>query len=347
MIRPADRRAIEEAAQRLRRGGLVAFPTETVYGLGVVATTPKAVARVFAIKGRPKFDPLIVHVATPEAARALWRECPEAAQRLMRTFWPGPLTLVLPKTKQIPALVTSGLPTVAVRVPDHPVAIQLLQLVGRPVAAPSANRFGQASPTTAAAVQEELGNDVSLILDGGPTRVGIESTVVAFEEGRPVLLRPGGVTVEQLTAVAGPVTIGERRAAAPEAPGMLERHYAPSTPLYLLDRPVAGEAGQWRAAGGRIGVLLLAPLTMAFPVSAAQVLSQRGDLVEAAANFFQALRRLDQAKVDLIVAVPMPEHGLGRALMDRLTRAAAGWARVEGHGLLIAGRAEEKDRVSV
>ena len=348
MIEPATASTIQLAAQRLRRGGLVVFPTETVYGLGADAANPKAVAKVFDVKGRPRFDPLIVHVASPEAARQLWTSCPDAAQRLMRTFWPGPLTLVLPKTKQIPDLVTAGLPTVAVRMPDHPVAAQLLQLVKRPIAAPSANRFGHTSPTTAAAVHEELGKAVPMILDGGPTRVGIESTVVTFDDGQPVVLRPGGGTGEQLTAVVGPVTVRARGAGPEASPGLLGRHYAPSTPLYLLDRPdPATGVGQWRAATGRIGALLLAPLTVAFPVAAAEVLSQRGNLVEAAANFFQALRRLDQAHVDCIIATPVSEHGLGRALMDRLSRAASGWARVEGHGLLIADRAEERSNVSI
>lgn len=326
MIVPATPPAIADSAKKLRAGGLVAFPTETVYGLGTDATNAKAVAKVFAVKARPHFDPLIVHVASAEAARKLWKATPEIADKLIARFWPGPLTLILPKTKSIPDLVTAGLPTVAVRMPDHSVALQIISAAGCPVAAPSANRFGHTSPTTAQAVEEELGPEM-LVIDGGPTRVGIESTVLAFEEAGPVLLRPGGVTLEQLTAVVGPVAVRARQQASPASPGLLDRHYAPATPLYILDRP-DGIDGRWEPASRKIGALLLAPWILPFPVASAQILSQRGDLVEAASKFFQALRKLDKEGLDCIVASPIPAHGLGRALMDRLSRASSGWAHM-------------------
>jgi len=333
--------AIEDAAARIAAGGLVAFPTETVYGLGADATNPRAVARLFEAKARPVFDPIIVHVASVEQARTLWTSCPPAAEALMRAFWPGPLSLVLPKTPQVPDLVTAGLPMVAVRMPDHPVAARLIALSGRPVAAPSANRFGGVSPTTAEAVDEELGEAVDCILDAGPTRVGIESTVVAFEGGRPVLLRPGGVPLEALTSIVGEVDIGARRAGPSASPGMLERHYAPRTPLYLL-APTDARAGHAPAgqplAAQRIGVLSLTPQGLPCPVAAAEVLSVSGDLVEAAAGLFQALRRLDQRALDAILAAPVPLQGLGRAIMDRLQRASQGHAWFSGGQLYAAPR---------
>jgi len=336
MLQPADQSTIERAAAILKRGGLVAFPTETVYGLGADATNARAVARIFEVKARPQFDPIIVHVASADAAHALWTRCPEPAAALMRAFWPGPLTLVLPKTERIPDLVTAGLPMVAVRMPDHPVALRLIQLAGCPVAAPSANRFGRASPTTAAAVEEELGEGVDLILDGGPARIGIESTVLAFDDGTPVLLRPGGVTVESLREAVGPIAMRGRPAQRRASPGMLQRHYAPRTPLYLLEEAEAPADGLL-AATGTVGLLSLTPASLPVPVGHAEVLSPSGDLVEAAARFFQALRRLDQRGLDLLIAVPMPRHGLGLALMDRLTKAASGRAWIKHGTVLLAG----------
>lgn len=335
MIVRADSQAIQQAAALLKSGGVAAFPTETVYGLGADATNPAAVAKVFALKNRPSFDPLIVHVASAEEAKTLWLHCPAIAEKLMQRFWPGPLTLVLPKSERIPDIVTAGLPSVAVRMPSHPVARTLLIEAGRPIAAPSANRFGRASPTAAAVVEEELGKEL-LILDGGPARIGVESTVIAFDGERPVLLRPGGLTLEEISSVAGPVSIGERNPKQHAAsPGMLERHYAPAKPLYLLDEiPVAlRQSPHWRASPKRVGVLLLAPMRVAFTPSAVEVLASSGDLVKAAANFFQALHKLDHAEIDVIVATAIPKHGLGLALSDRLSRAASGWARIAKHGL--------------
>lgn len=335
MIVRADTQSIHEAAARLKAGAVVAFPTETVYGLGADATNPVAVAKVFALKSRPSFDPMIVHVSSIEEAKALWTGCPAIAEKLMQRFWPGPLTLVLPKSERIPDIVTAGLPSVAVRRPNHPVALTLLVEAGCPIAAPSANRFGHASPTTAAAVEEELGKAL-MILDGGPSRVGVESTVVAFDGEKPVMLRSGGLTLEEITSVAGPVSIADRNAKQPIAsPGMLERHYAPAKPLYLLDEiPVSlRQSPDWRGCSVKAGLLLLAPMRVAFSPSVVEVLASSGDLVKAAANFFQALRKLDHADIGVIVATPIPKHGLGLALSDRLTRASSGWARVAKSGL--------------
>ena len=340
MIHRADTQIINQAAEIIKSGGMAVFPTETVYGLGADATNPVAVAKVFEIKGRPHFDPLIVHVSSIDEAKALWAQCPPVAEKLMKRFWPGPLTIVLPKTDKIPDIVTAGLPSVAVRMPNHPVATVLLAAAGCPIAAPSANRFGHASPTSAQAVEEELGKDI-LILDGGPARVGIESTVIAFDGERPQLLRPGGVPLEEITAVVGPVSFAQKNGAAAASPGLLERHYAPGKPLYLLEEvPVSlRQLPNWRVAAGKVGLLLLSPLRVAFPTAAVQILSPQGSLVQAAANFFQALRQLDKSEVDLIVAAAIPKNGLGLALNDRLTRASIGWAR------LAKGKLELLDRV--
>ena len=325
---PLTARSVQEAAGVIRRGGLVAFPTETVYGLGADATNPEAVAKIFDVKGRPQFDPLIVHVASIAQARSLWANCPEVAERLMRRFWPGPLTLVLPKRPVVPDLVTAGLPTVALRMPDPPAVRRLIEQALCPIAAPSANRFGRASATTAQAVEEELGSAVDLILDDGATRIGVESTVLAFENDHPVLLRPGGIPLEALTEILGEVELWQGRSSRPQSPGMLERHYAPRTPLYLLDETQDPRSleGDWTARG-KVGLLSLAPVKRS-GFAHVEILSPTGDLVEAASRFFQALRRLDGAGLDAIVATPIPKRGLGLALVDRLTRASSGGASV-------------------
>lgn len=310
---PAD---LQRAADILRSGGLVAIPTETVYGLAANALNPQAVARIFAAKERPFFDPLIVHLPDVDWWPRVAREFPAAARKLADAFWPGPLTLVLPRADAVPDLVTSGLPTVGVRVPDHPLTQELLRRANVPVAAPSANPFGRLSPTTAEHVQRQLGSRVDFILDGGPCRVGVESTILQVGEDGVRLLRPGGVPVEAVESLVGPVIIPPRTASAnPVAPGMLDSHYAPRTPLTLVDTlpPVFPP---------RTGLLLLQPETGSEGAAAVEVLSSTGDLVESAARFFQALHRLDTAGLSRILAVPFPEHGLGRALNDRLRRAA-------------------------
>ena len=303
---------LEEAAARLHAGGLVAFPTETVYGLGADATAPNAVARIFAAKGRPRFNPLIAHVANLEAARAQGLFDADA-ERLAAAFWPGALTLVLPRAPDgtVCDLACAGLATLGLRVPAHPLAAALLRAVGRPLAAPSANRSGRLSPTRAADVAADLGAVLDpardAILDGGDCAVGVESTIVACGGAAPVLLRPGGLAREEIERALGRA-LGARDDAV-TAPGMLASHYAPAAPLRLEATAVApGETGLDFA--GRLG-------------GGALDLSPEGDLAEAAANLYRHLRRLDAAAPTRIAAAPVPERGLGAAINDRLRRAAA------------------------
>jgi L-threonylcarbamoyladenylate synthase len=315
-----DVETIRMAAQIIKRGGLVAFPTETVYGLGADAFNPLAVARVFEVKKRPFFDPLIVHVARPAELEKLVANIPPDAKKLIELFWPGPLTVVLPKREEVPEIVTAGLPTVAVRMPDHPVALSLIEMAGTPIAAPSANLFGYLSPTTAEHVQEQLDGEIDFILDGGPCRVGVESTILAFSKGHPELLRPGGVSLEEIESILGEVDVRRSEGKNPEAPGMLPTHYAPRTPLILRPRDRIADA----AKKGRVGVLALRRIKEDIgdpPVL--ETLSETGDLREAAANLFAAIRRLDALNLDRIVAETVPEEGLGLAIMDRLRRASS------------------------
>jgi len=316
MIVPATPDAVARAAAQLRAGGVVAFPTETVYGLGADATNDAAVARIFSIKNRPSFDPLIVHLAEPAALSTVVATCPDAARRLVARFWPGPLTVVLPKAERIPDIVTAGLPSVAVRVPAHDVARALIAAADRPIAAPSANPFGYVSPTTAAHVAAQLGDAVPTILDGGECRVGVESTIVSFLADVPVLLRPGAITLEMLEAELGPVRIGVD-APLPTAPGQLPRHYAPHTPVTIVDDPGA------IAPTDRAGAALLSatPLTDTAGFATVRILSPTGDLEVAAAGLFATLRALDSSGVRQVYAVRVAEQGLGRAIMDRLRRA--------------------------
>ncbi len=312
-ILPATPDAIERAARLLRLGALVAFPTETVYGLGADATNDRAVAGIFSAKGRPHFNPLIVHVPGLAEAEAL-AEFNTRALRVAAQFWPRPLSLVLRRRGDsgLSLLASAGLDTVAIRAPAHPVAQALLRATGRPVAAPSANRSGRVSPTEAAHVTAELGEGVSLILDDGRTPVGVESTVLDLSGEAPALLRPGGVTIEELEASLGPIaTAGAAKAGPLRSPGQLASHYAPSLPL----RRDATEA--------RPGEALLAFGPDA-PADFAEVLwlSRAGDLAEAAANLFGMLRRLDRPEFSGIAVMSIPEFGLGRAINDRLRRAA-------------------------
>jgi L-threonylcarbamoyladenylate synthase len=318
----ASPEAIARAAQCLAAGGLVAFPTETVYGLGADAANPQAIARLYVAKGRPAFNPLIAHVADVAAARALAR-LDAAAERLAGEFWPGPLTLVAPKSQSCPVaeLATAGLDTIALRVPAHPVAQALLAAFGGPVVAPSANRSGHVSPTTAAHVQADLSGRIDLVIDGGSTPVGVESTIVACLGGAPLLLRPGGVPREAIERALGeplappPRDAPASSADAPQAPGMLASHYAPRAALRLRSTCVhPGEA-----------LLAFGPNVPdgAAAASAVLNLSGRGDLIEAAANLFAHLRALDACGARIIAVMPVPEEGLGAAINDRLARAAA------------------------
>ena len=310
---------VERAAGLLVRGGLVAFATETVYGLGADALNQRAVARIFEAKGRPRFDPLIVHVAEPEWLERLVRSVPENARRLIDRFWPGPLTLVLPKTDLVPDLVTAGLSTVGVRMPAHPSALELLRQAGTPVAAPSANLFGQVSPTAAEHVADQLGSRVDYILDGGPCSVGLESTVLDLSGQFPTLLRPGGLSVEPIEGTIGPIKRADAASdeARPQlAPGMQSTHYATRTPLVL-----AGREDRLPDAA-RIGLLAFVPESPLDQFAAVEVLSPQSDIAEAAANLFAAMRRLDAQRLDVIVARPVPNVGLGCAINDRLLRAS-------------------------
>jgi len=314
--RKATGPSIKKAAALIRAGGVVAFPTETVYGLGADGLNPEACARIFEIKGRPRFDPLILHECSVARARRLFSKVPAAAEKLMRKFWPGPLTLVLPKARAVPDIVTSGLSTVAVRVPANRFALALIKASGRPIAAPSANTFGRLSPTTAAHVKKQLGDKPDLILDGGKTPIGVESTIITFEGGRPLLLRPGGLPVEEIEKTAGPVSLKAGTAGKPAAPGCLKKHYAPKARLRLI---APGQA----VTPSRRAAYLAFSRRPAGKWAAVKVLSRSGDLREAAAGLFGALHRLENSGAVTIYAEKVPPHGLGRAIMDRLRRAAA------------------------
>ena len=304
--------AIGKAAELLRAGRLVAFPTETVYGLGADARNDRAVAEIFSIKGRPQFNPLIVHVRDIAAAQKL-AAFDQVSLRLAEKFWPGPFTLVLERRENcgLSLLVSAGLDTIALRVPAHPLARELLAAAVCPIAAPSANLSGRISPTTAAHVEEQLGDRIGLVLDGGACAVGLESTVVQVVDDRPFLLRPGGVTREEIAAIAGSVEAGAETAGAPRSPGQMASHYAPLAPLRL--NALTARPGE---AGLAFGALI--------PEGAADILnlSASGDLGEAAANLFAMLRRLDRPFCAGIAVAPIPAHGLGEAINDRLRRAA-------------------------
>jgi L-threonylcarbamoyladenylate synthase len=316
-----DPAAIARAAQVLRDGRLVAFPTETVYGLGGDALDAAVITKIFAAKQRPADNPLIVHVAEVAGARALVREFPEVAEKAA-TLWPGPLTIVLRRNDRVPDATTAGQDTVALRVPDHPVALALLRACGLPLAAPSANRSGRPSPTLASHVLADLDGRVDLILDGGPTRHGLESTVLDLTGPRPLLLRRGAVTLEQLRALLGEVdSVDEAdEAAKARSPGLRHRHYAPRARVELVSEGT-GEAAAARAIAGGEQVALVCRREVR---SAALVERLPAGLPEFARALFASLRALDATGVDRIVVEAVPEDGIGAAIMDRLRRAAAG-----------------------
>ncbi len=332
-----DPAVIREAAAILAAGGLVAFPTETVYGLGADALNPSAVERIYAAKGRPVDNPIIVHIAEAQALGRFVTDIPPVAQVLIARCWPGPLTLVLPAAPVVPSVTRGGLPTVAVRMPAHPVALALIRAAGCPVAAPSANRSGRPSPTTAQHVLADLGGSVELVLDGGPTPVGVESTVLDLTSDPPVLLRPGGVSLEQLVAIVGQVNVPapELQAALARSPGTRYRHYAPRAKVVLVEVPpeeagAAPPAAALSAAvhrlwdqGLRVGAMVTAEAASQVPLGAVvRVMGPRADPAAVATGLFALLRELDDAGLDAIVVEGIPEQGLGRAVMDRLRRAA-------------------------
>lgn len=328
------------SACRIRDGGLVAFPTETVYGLGADALNAEAVARIFEVKNRPSFDPLIVHVEGWDQAKTLVMDPPPLAARLAEAFWPGPLTLVLSKASCIPDIVTAGLPTVAVRMPNHPVALELIRAAKRPIAAPSANRFGEISPTTAEHVRDQLGEGDLMILDGGPCSVGVESSIVSLAGDTPVLLRYGGTPVEDIERITGPLVIAVDRKDMPQAPGMLERHYAPRTPVAWATKDNADSDSPGRADPDKSGsprpdpsgpaltkrkvLLAFKPPAPAGDYEHVEYLSESGDLREAASRLFSLMRKLDRFGADVITVERVPDEGLGKAINDRLKRACAG-----------------------
>ena len=309
------------AASALRDGKLVGFPTETVYGLGADARDPAAVARVFAAKGRPSDHPLICHVGSADDARPLVAAMSPAAEALATAFWPGPLTLVMPRSSAVPNAVTGGRDTVAVRVPAHPVALALLHAFGGPVAAPSANRFGRPSPTHAEDVVDELGDAVAMVLDGGPCRIGIESTVVDMTTDPPQVLRPGRISAAQLSQVIGAPVSAEASGPA-RAPGMLESHYAPGAHVRLVDAPDAARVTTELAGEGTVAVM--APGKVPDLPPDALVLGPMGDADDYAARLYAAFRRADAHGARWIVVVPPPAEGIGVAVRDRLARASAG-----------------------
>ncbi|WP_028459909.1 L-threonylcarbamoyladenylate synthase [Chloroflexus sp. Y-396-1] len=339
--------AIELAAALIRRGELVAFPTETVYGLGGHALDEQAVQAIFIAKGRPASDPLIVHLADRRDLPHVAASVPPLAAQLAATFWPGPLTLIVPRHPQVPLAVTAGRETVAVRVPAHPVARALLQAAGVPVAAPSANRFGHTSPTTADHVLADLDGRIAAVIDGGPTPIGIESTVLDCTTSPPTLLRPGGVSLETLTASIGPIQIHRLSKTDTDemqgliSPGLLERHYAPDHELWLFSgRPEVAlaylrvEAEQALASGMRIGLLLPEEDLALMRDLPAEVesLGPIADPEAMARRLYAALRALDERQPDRMFARDFDDTGLGRALRDRLRRAAARVIVVDGEG---------------
>lgn len=310
-IIPPDTASIREAADRLGRGEAIGLPTETVYGLAADATDDRAVARIFEIKQRPKFNPLIIHVSGLEAAEEVVTFT-EPARQLARAFWPGPLSLVLPRSQDCPVslLAGAGLDHLAVRAPDHDACQAVLRAFGKPVAAPSANRSGTVSPTLAAHVADSL--PIDFVIDGGPCRVGLESTIVRVEDGCIVVLRPGAITADALEKTAGlPVSVDTKSTSAPSAPGQMESHYAPRLPMRLDVTDVVPDDA----------LLAFGP---AIPgAGATENLSKAGDLAEAAANLFAMMRALDETSCSRIAVMPVPEEGLGIAINDRLRRAAA------------------------
>jgi len=308
---------VHRAVHLLKAGECIGLPTETVYGLAADALNPEAVAKIFSIKERPSFDPLIVHLADAGQVDQVATEVDSRSRALMEAFWPGPLTILLPRRKVLPDLVTSGLPTVAVRCPGHPVAQGILQAFGGPLAAPSANKFGRISPTTPQAVLEELGDQVEMILDGGPCSRGIESTIVDASRGPLGLLRAGAVTVEDLEKVVGRVE-SVKHHGPPTAPGLLKSHYAPRTTLYVSEAPF--EPGMIEAGGH--GYLILSNPGM--PSRDVLELSSSGNLQEAAARLFMLMREADMRGYKSIIAFRLPENGLGRAINDRLEKASSG-----------------------
>ncbi len=310
---------IEYAVKLLRAGEVVGIPTETVYGLAGNAFDPSAVAKIFQVKQRPSFDPLIVHTSSLDKVEKFVSEVPEKAYKLAHEFCPGPLTMLLPKLPVIPDLVTSGLPRVAIRIPNHPLAIELLNALEFPLTAPSANPFGYISPTSAKHVHDQLKDKIPYILDGGSCKIGIESTIVGFEKDKTIIYRLGGITVDTIKKVIGEVSVNTHSASNPSAPGLLKSHYSPRKKVVLGNPNSLIDTYPHL----KIGVLSFQSTFNQIPEDHQFMLSGEGNLEEAAQNLFAALRRLDNLPIDIIIAEIFPKKGLGLAINDRLKRAAA------------------------
>lgn len=316
MIFKASSENIKKAAEEIKSGKIVAFPTETVYGLGADGLNPAAVAKIFEAKNRPSFNPLILHIALINQLYDLVNIKSEKVEKLVSAFWPGPLTLVLPKKEIVPEIVTAGNQTVAVRMPKHPVAIELIKESGKPIAAPSANTFGFLSPTTAKHVEKQLGKKVSFILDGGKSNVGVESTIIEVCEDKIYLLRPGGITIEMIEDVCGRVEVKQPNLNNPNSPGQLQQHYAPKVPIMFL-----GEVSEKDIKEKKLAGLFFKENKTSLRFKHVEILSPNGKLHEAAANLFHHLHLLESLKVDLIIVEPIKDEGLGIAIMDRLRKA--------------------------
>lgn len=312
----ANKKNIALAADVIKAGGLVSFPTETVYGLGADGMNPIATAKIFEAKNRPAFNPLILHVADKETLHSIAEWKNPNVEKLIKKFWPGPLTLVLKKKETVPEIVTAGNPTVAVRMPDHEVALELIKLSGTPIAAPSANRFGQLSPTDAQHVVKQLKNKVDVILNGGPCSVGVESTILEITDDNIYLLRYGGLILEEIEAVVGKIIIKPHHLSKPNSPGQLLFHYSPTIPLKFLS-----EASLKEYEGKNIGVIYFREKNPRLKFTIEKILTPAGNLREAAANLFSYLHELEKEKIDAILIEPVEEKGLGRAIMDRLKKA--------------------------
>jgi len=321
---------IKQAADLLNKNEVIAFPTETVYGLGGNAKNDEAIAKIFAAKGRPSDNPLIIHIAKKEQMAELVKEVPEKAEQLMEAFWPGALTIIFQlKEGALSKLATAGLNTVGIRMPDHPVALKLLELANLPIAAPSANTSGKPSPTTALHVKEDLDSVIAGIVDGGPTGVGVESTVIDCTDSVPVILRPGGVSHEDIEKVIGEVMLDKalvNKDSAPKSPGMKYTHYAPNAPLYLVQAPkerIQELVAEERSNGKKAGVLTTEENQEYYQADYIFVCGKRADLSTVAANLYDGLRSFNHSDVDIIFAEVFPYEGVGHAIMNRLMKAAS------------------------
>ncbi len=311
-------KSLKRAASILRDGGVVAIPTETVYGLAGNALLSDTVTKIFDIKNRPAFDPLILHTDSLSKISHLTKDIPAPILKLAEVFMPGPLSIILEKTELVPDITTSGLSTVAIRIPDHPLTLELLSMLDFPLAAPSANPFGYVSPTKARHVADQLGTKIPYILNGGNCAVGIESTIVSYRDHRVTVLRKGGISIENIEQIVGEVVVKKTGSSRPDAPGMLESHYAPVVPLKLTTVEQVLEIFDVN----RIGYLGFQKKTKCLPSKSQKVLSSSGNLSEAASNLFSHLRALDGMDIDIIISSLVPEQGLGRAINDKLRRAA-------------------------